>query len=121
MKHKTILILLLVLSGCVDEPITLDHTKEYSYTKEGWPANVDAAVYEILKDMDAKNQTEVRSTKEEDLILFHHGWGTGIRNEFGLWKGNDSLIQSACGEQCHPDDASMKIIEAVWAKLHEKP
>ena len=53
-----------------------------------------------------------------DLILFHHGGGTGIRNDFGLWRGNDKLIGSCGkGQQVHPDSCSMLIIEAVWDLL----
>lgn len=33
--------------------------------------------------------------------------------------GNDKLILSACGRPCHPDDASMKIIEALWQALQD--
>lgn len=71
----------------------------------------------------------VRSTPKDELILFHHGWGTGIRNAFGLWKGNAALMRS-CAEArggrtgagtgaafLHPDSASMVIIEAVWLRL----
>jgi hypothetical protein len=68
-----------------------------------------------MKDAD---RTRIRDTKKEDLISFHHGWGTGIRDEFGLWRGNTNLM-TACHAD-HPDDASMVIIEAVWQKL-QKP
>jgi len=54
---------------------------------------------------------------EEQLIRFHHGWGTGIRNEFGLWKGNKELLADCHAE--HPDDASMVIIQAVWERLQK--
>ncbi|WP_456753598.1 DUF6794 domain-containing protein [Bradyrhizobium sp. USDA 4461] len=47
------------------------------------------------------------------------GFGTWIRNRYGLWRGNDKLILSACGFRCHPEDASMKIIEAVWQAQHK--
>ncbi len=29
------------------------------------------------------------------------------------------LTVSACGQPCHPDDASMRIIEAVWQALQK--
>jgi hypothetical protein len=44
-----------------------------------------------------------------------------IRNRYGLWRGNDKLILSACGQPCHPDDASMKIIEAIWEEFRSRP
>jgi hypothetical protein len=53
--------------------------------------------------------------RKDSLIELHHGWGTGIRNGFGLWRGNTGL-QASCAKE-HPDDCSMVIIEAVWEAL----
>lgn len=84
-----------------------------------WPATVEDTVHDIVSRMPAEDKERVKDTKKEDLILFHHGWGTGIRNHYGLWSGNERLILSACGRPCHPDDASMRIIEAVWQELRK--
>jgi hypothetical protein len=84
-----------------------------------WPTTLAEAVADITGGMSEENKRLLRATKKEDLIQFHHGWGTGIRNGFGLWRGNDKLIKSACGKPCHPDDASMVIIEAVWAAVQK--
>jgi hypothetical protein len=84
-----------------------------------WPISVSDTVADILSRMPEQDKERLRTTKKEDLIRYHHGWGTGIRNYYGLWRGNDKLIASACGKPCHPDDASMLIIEAVWAALRK--
>jgi hypothetical protein len=86
--------------------------------EEELPKTVEEAVNRILAGMDDADKTHVRETPRDKLILFHHGWGTGIRNAFGLWSGNTALLAS-CGEG-HPDDASMVIIEAVWARLQPR-
>jgi hypothetical protein len=86
--------------------------------RTAWPKTVDEAVTRLLAEMDDADKTGLRDTKKEDLILLHHGWGTGIRNDFGLWRGNTNLMAD-CHAQ-HPDDASMVIIKAVWQKL-QKP
>jgi hypothetical protein len=86
--------------------------------RAAWPKTVDGAVTRLISGMSDEDKARVRDTKKEDLILFHHGWGTGIRNEFGLWRGNTNLMAD-----CHtevPDDASMVIIQAVWQRL-QKP
>ena len=86
--------------------------------RAAWPKTVDEAVTSLLAGMDDADKARVRDTKKEDLILFHHGWGTGIRNDLGLWRGNTNLMAD-----CHtevPDHASMVIIKAVWQKL-QKP
>jgi hypothetical protein len=84
-----------------------------------WPATVEDTIRDIIVRMSAEDKERVRTTKKQDLILFHLGWGVGIRNHYGLWRGNERLILSACGRPCHPDDASMIIIEAVWQELQK--
>lgn len=82
-----------------------------------WPLTLDAAVEELLSRMSEADKQTVRDTPEDDLIQFHFPWGMGIRNEFGLWRGNTSLLAS-CGAS-HPDDASTVIIRAVWQRLQD--
>ena len=86
---------------------------------EKWPVTVAQVVADILQRMPEADRQRIRTTKQADLILYHHGWGTGIRNYYGLWRGNKKLIVSACGTPCHPDNASMIIIEAVWTALQK--
>lgn len=87
-----------------------------------WPRTLQEAVDSIVRGSDPKDMAVVASKKRDDLIEFHMGWGMGIRNGLGLWRGNRALLISACGgEPCHPDDASMKIIEAVWEHLRKNP
>ncbi len=85
---------------------------------ETWPRTVEQAVAVLLPGLDEAAREKIRGTPRGDLIIFHHGWGTGIRNELGLWRGNDDLLR-ACGEK-HPDGASMVIIEAVWDALQKE-
>ena len=86
-----------------------------------WPTSVDAAVDDILSSLSAEHKQILLNTPKENLIRFHHGWGTGIRNYYGLWRGNNELLRDACdGELCHPDEASMVIIERVWEAVQEE-
>ncbi|MFG6412315.1 DUF6794 domain-containing protein [Roseateles sp. DC23W] len=62
----------------------------------------------------------LRQTKKDDLIGFHIGCGMGIRNHYGLWRGNEGLLEDACGKGCNPDNASGVIIEAVWQAVQDK-
>ena len=82
------------------------------------PTTVKEAVARILGDMTDEDKETVRNTKENDLIMFHHGWGTGIRNSLGLWGRNDALLKDA--GKTHPDDVSMIIIRAVWQALQKQ-
>ncbi len=92
------------LSQCPDGPRPL-------------PQTLESAVEDIAKKLDAESVAVLRRTERKDLIKFHMSWGMGIRNELCMW-GNDNLVRSACGgKACHPDTASMKIMEAVWEKV----
>jgi hypothetical protein len=84
------------------------------------PKTLDEAVAQLLAVLSDVDKAKVRETPEDDLIMFHHGWGAGIRNDFGLWGRNPELLRS-CG-RVHPDDAAMVIIRAVWQRLqHGEP
>lgn len=87
-----------------------------------WPQTVDEAVSDVLRQMPAAEQQRLRAMSEEDLILLHFQLGMGIRNQYGLRQGNGALLASACGDRaCHPDEASMRILEAVWRRLQNPP
>ena len=43
------------------------------------------------------------------------GYGTGVRNQFGLWGGNDALLKS-CGTE-DPEGCSVVILEAMWDRV----
>ena len=86
----------------------------------GVPTTLEAAVADIVSELSEKDKEVIRNTKYMDLILFHHTWGTGIRNGLWLWRGNTKLRRSACGKLCHPDDASMIIIQHVWKELKKQ-
>jgi hypothetical protein len=80
-----------------------------------WPRSVAEAVKSLIAELSEEEKTIIREMAKEDLIKFHHGWGMGIRNEFGLWRGNDELFKDTGAED--PDGASMAIIKAVWEEL----
>ena len=79
---------------------------------------MEYAVNDIIQDMDNEDLEKVKNTKPEDLYQYHFGWGTGIRNHYGMWKEKSELVLDICGEGCHPDDASMFVIRGVWNKLN---
>lgn len=85
---------------------------------EEWPTTVEATVEDLLKHMPESARKELAAMSEKDLPLTHFGIGLYIRNHYGLWRGNKELVRDACGEPvCHPDDASGKIVEALWKRL----
>lgn len=85
-----------------------------------WPSTVDEAAERLVTELDEPSKRTVRETPRDKLFTFHFGWGMGIRNSFGLWRGNARLLES-CGGKAHPDECSMRIIERVWERLQPRP
>ena len=75
---------------------------------------LSAIVEDIIANMSEADKANIVNTDKDDLIGFHHGWGTYIRNHYNLWTNQELL--NAIGKE-HPDDASGVIIETVWETL----
>lgn len=87
------------------------------------PTTFEGAVELLVENLKKDDVRYLKSYPRCDLISFHLGWGMGIRNHLGLWRGNDSLLGS-CARRAHmdsidPDGASFLLIRGVWDKLHE--
>lgn len=82
-----------------------------------WPVTVDEAVGVLLRLLPEKEQSRIAEMNRDELHLLHVGLGVWVRNTFGLWEGNDDLLEST--RQANADDASMVIIEALWLRLRE--
>src|SRR4030095_10902693 len=109
--RRTIFLIVIAvgLAGCQNPKLSpATHYAPTAMEHAAWPKTVDEAVGRLLGDLNEVDKARVRATRKEDLILFHHGWGTGIRNEFGLWRGNTNLMADCHAD--HPDGASMVII-----------
>jgi hypothetical protein len=91
-----------------------------SRSKADWPQDVESAVARLLALLSEEDKETVRSTPEDRLGQFHFTWGMGIRNSFGLWAGNQALMDSCAQVGTSfddPDSASGIIIKAVWNQL----
>jgi hypothetical protein len=68
-----------------------------------------------------ENKVRIAALAESDIFGLHFGLGMWIRNNLGLWQGNDALMQAIQNRDpdVHPDDVSMLIIEDVWKRLRE--
>ncbi len=86
-----------------------------------WPTTIDEAVGVVVATLSDDERASIAALSKPELIGLHFGLGLWIRNNLGLWKGNEALLQAIreCDQAIHPDDASMVIIEAVWERLRE--
>lgn len=89
-----------------------------------YPLTVEEAVDRLHADISLNDEIRLAAMTEEDLTNFHFSLGHHIRNEFGLWSGNDALLESCriiAGRQyLHVDDASSVIIKALWLRLKQE-
>ena len=87
------------------------------------PKTVDQAVDMLIDELSLKDRTTISNLAEDELINLHINLGEYIRNEFGLWSGNEDLMSSCCTiakmNKIHEDTASTIIIEKLWARLRE--
>ena len=74
-------------------------------------------VLATLDDESDADKSAIASLGRGDMIQYHHGFGTYIRNRFGLWRGNGELLASTGAE--HPDDASQVILEQLNSYLKQ--
>ncbi len=86
------------------------------------PKDLDDAHRQLEKLLPAKELRRVRAMKsEDDMIVYHMGLGTGLRNDWGLWRGSRlARYFNALGIR-HPDDMSGIILDTFWCKIHDRP
>lgn len=87
------------------------------------PRTCDEAVSYLLATTAPEDIAFLKTVPRMDLVAFHMGWGTHIRNSLGLWKRRSPLLASCARRvgkgSLHPDEASSLLIDGVWAGIHE--
>ena len=81
------------------------------------PKSVDEAV-QVLKTkwLQPKDRDWIlRNTKEDVWASLYMGFGTGVRNQFGLWGDNQPLRES-CGTK-DPEGCSSVILNRLWESV----
>jgi hypothetical protein len=89
----------------------------------GMPKTVDDAVKRLIARMPLKFKVNLSNMDEGELINLHFTFGAFIRNQFGLWSGNEDLLND-CRQMSgitfmHPDDAAAFIIGELWERLRK--
>ncbi|MDE1830599.1 MAG: hypothetical protein KGI25_09780 [Thaumarchaeota archaeon] len=77
----------------------------------------EEVVEDLFNTWDDKSKKEFLAVGYENLIMLHHGFGTSIRNIYGLWHPKyPGSIPGDLGDG-HPDGISMKIIEGLYKRI----
>lgn len=87
------------------------------------PQTVDEAISLILSELPLKDKVTMANMAEIELDSLHFTLGSFIRRKFGLWSGNESLIES-CRFVSGKKNLDVKavpevIIWGLWKKLRE--
>jgi hypothetical protein len=86
-----------------------------------WPVTCDEAAARAIEKMGPNGVERLRSLTKDELIELHFSLGLNIRNGFGLWDGNQALLDSCAntaGATPEPDSVSMMIITRAWEIVH---
>ena len=85
------------------------------------PKDLEDCFAELKRLLPKEDVQAMRKGTEADMIQYHHGLGTWIRNNWGLWRG--SALSKWFNKQGiqHPDDMSGIILDSFWRHLNSKP
>lgn len=90
-----------------------------------FPKTVAQAVKRLKTELPLEDKGNIKDMQEYDLSGLHISLGVYIRNEFGLWSGNNELMESCCSvsgvDELHEDSASAVIISELWRQLQKMP
>ena len=65
-----------------------------------------------MSEIDRKEMSAL--PKRDEMIRYHHGLGTWIRNNWGLWGGSRLQKYFTDKGMAHPDDMSSVILFYYW-------
>lgn len=77
---------------------------------------VDSVVVDLLFQLSKEDKQYIQKIEESELFKLHFALGMSIRNKYGLWAGNQKLLDD-CGSN-EPDNASSVIIKRLWQELN---
>lgn len=85
------------------------------------PTDLEDCFKELKKMLPEDLVTKMKSGPEKDMIKYHHGLGTWLRNNWGLWAGSRLREYFKKLGLAHPDDMSTVVLKSFWRHLNNKP
>ncbi|NDV65528.1 DUF6794 domain-containing protein [Bacteroides sp. 224] len=85
------------------------------------PKNLEECFFELNKLLKPENIEVIKNLeKRHETIIYHHGLGTFLRNNWGLWGGSrlQQYFQKKGIE--HPDDMSYTVLSYYYDWLNEQ-
>ena len=88
-----------------------------------FPRSVEDAVQRLKQVLPLKDRTTMANMEADELNHLHTGLGEYIKQKFGLYLDNDSLIASCANlsnlSRPLPDEACAVILKALWKDLRD--
>ena len=107
--------------GAAPPSDTLEQGKNRERQETYIPKDLEDCFVELNRLLSKDLIETMRTGAEEDMIYYHHGLGTWIRNNWGLWKGS-RLSRWFNEKGIHrPDDMSGIIFDSFWRHLNAQP
>jgi len=85
------------------------------------PATLGEAIAALRRLIPAEELEQMRSGSEENMLAYHHGLGTSMRNSWGLWSDGPLARDFNRLGVHHPDDMSGIILDSLWRDLNGQP
>jgi hypothetical protein len=111
------------------ELMTPDHPQAAKFenhsraSTEKQPETVQEAIEILISNLALKEKTTIANMSEEELIKLNANLGRYIIDKFGLWSGNEKLVESCLELADYPlhneDDAAAIIVRELWLKLRQ--
>jgi hypothetical protein len=101
--------------------VALEHEDSKKPSKP--PKTVHEAVRRLIGELSLKDKTTIANMAEVELSTLYTTIGEYVREEFGLWTGNEDLMTSCCflvkRDKVSENEASSIIIKELWKKVKE--
>lgn len=120
----TLTLAMSIVASCSSASVTSEAPTADGRTSErgqitSSPKDLEGALAELDRILEPEVREEIRAGSEDEMSQYHHGLGTWIRNEWGLWARSSPLSAYFEGLGLrHPDDMSGIILDSYWRRLH---
>jgi len=98
---------------------TFDKLYEQGLLNNKLPTNLSQCFDELDRMLSDNEKEDIKNIP--NICLLHHGFGTYLRNKWGLWTGSVLSKQFKDHGVTHPDSMSAIILRLYNKKLNNKP
>ena len=85
--------------------------------KNEWPTTLKEAIETLKKEIDDSTITKIKQMSKSDFVAEFYSLGQYIRNQFGLWRGNEILLHNVAPENPEPDNVSGIILDSFFEDI----